>query len=355
MEGRPPPFDPDDDFDFDFDSVRRRRSEDGGRGAGTEEREVEPLLEDDDADAAEGAGEAPARRGRPRLPGIKLPRIRLPGSIGGTRRKPRADTSERALPGEPVGSDLDDEISEGAYETGERTYADEGGGPPPVDTAERLLRDDPYTPAEVPVPGSRRSRRRDLPAKVRRRQAIGLGAIAALVLGGTVLAFSGGGSDEPEPLPVKKLVGQSIIGKLGKEGVNPQLVKRVRKGQLGGVIVEPRNEQQVQDGVAQLQEAADAGGNPPLLILIDQEGGSVKRLPNGPPERSPSQLGREGDADAARSEGEATGDFLAGIGVNVDLAPVLDVQLPQTADTIANRTFSDDPYTPAEVPVPGSR
>ena len=32
-----------------------------------------------------------------------------------------------------------------------------------------------------------------------------------------------------------------------------------------------------------LQRAARAGGNPPLLIATDQEGGQVKRLPAGPP------------------------------------------------------------------------
>ena len=57
----------------------------------------------------------------------------------------------------------------------------------------------------------------------------------------------------------------------------------------------------------------------------------------------------EAGADAARTEGEDTGNFLKGAGVNVDLAPVMDVELPQTADTIASRTFSDDAAVVSEV------
>ena len=215
-----------------------------------------------------------------------------------------------------------------------------------------MLRDDPYTPAEVPVPGSRRSRHRDLPAKVRRRQAVLLGVGAVVVLLLIVVAanaiFGGGGDDEDEPLPLKKLAGQSIIAKLGKGGPEAELLRRVRKGQIGGVIATaPTDPQTLSAQVDQLQQAASDGDNPQLLVMIDQEGGEVKRL-DGPPSVDPPDLGEAG-ADAARSEGEETGNFLKTANVNVDLAPVLDVELPQTADSIAERTFSDDAAVVSEV------
>jgi beta-N-acetylhexosaminidase len=83
--------------------------------------------------------------------------------------------------------------------------------------------------------------------------------------------------------------------------------------------------------------------------MIDQEGGDVKRLPKGPPIASPADLGEAEDADAARSEGDATGSYLKALGVNVDLAPVLDVATPRTADTIADRTFGEDPAVVSEL------
>lgn len=75
----------------------------------------------------------------------------------------------------------------------------------------------------------------------------------------------------------------------------------------------------------------------------------MKRLPAGPPERSPRQLGAAGDVAAATAEGEQTAAFLAQFGVNVDLAPVLDV--PGPGSFMADRAFSDDPATVGEVGV----
>jgi beta-N-acetylhexosaminidase len=203
-----------------------------------------------------------------------------------------------------------------------------------------------------PPPG-RRSRHRDLPARVRRRQAAVVGLIAvALVIGLIALVSGSGDGGEEQPLALKRLVGQTIVAQLGRGDPDPELVRRVRKGQVGGVIVEGRNPQAVQSAVAQLQQAASAGGNPPLLVMIDQEGGPVKRLEDGPPETSARQLGAAGDADAARQEGETTASFLSGLGVNVDLAPVLDVsEPPQTDGSIAGRTFGDDPAVVADVGV----
>jgi beta-N-acetylhexosaminidase len=79
-----------------------------------------------------------------------------------------------------------------------------------------------------------------------------------------------------------------------------------------------------------LQAAARrAPGGRPVLIMVDQEGGQVSRLP-GPPNRSPAAIGDTGSVAVARREGRATGRSLAGVGINVDLAPVVDVARPGT-------------------------
>ena len=340
MEGRPPDFDSDDELDFDFEAIRRRRSE-----RETGERPLEGPLTEDQADAdydeedASTTGERPAAR---RLgAGLRLPFGRSRRARERERRR-SGDTGERDLPAFDTG-----EPDVPAGDTGERPIAGDIGERPIAsgDTGERRLRDDPYTPAEVPVPGGRRGRHRDLPAKIRRRQAIGIGVVAVAVLGGGFLALAGGGDDEDEPLALKRLAGQTIVTRLDEKPPSQQLLTRARKGQIGGVIVAPSkatiDEATAQQSIAQLQQAAAAGGNPPLLVMVDQEGGEVKRLP-GPPEASPADLGREGDPEPARSAGEETGAYLKSLGIDVDLAPVLDVELPQTADTIADRTFDDD-------------
>jgi beta-N-acetylhexosaminidase len=63
----------------------------------------------------------------------------------------------------------------------------------------------------------------------------------------------------------------------------------------------------------------------PLLLMTDQEGGLVRRLP-GAPTLSEKQIGQSSDpVAAATSAGTGAGQNLAGVGMNVNLAPVLDV------------------------------
>jgi beta-N-acetylhexosaminidase len=341
MEGRPP-FDPDDDLDFDFESSRRRwqeRTDEHGAvdDTGSDELDAESAAGGRGDETGEETSERPRRERPRRAGGFNL--------SFGRRRRPR-DRAAAASAGARSAQERE-------ATRAERRRARLGTGEIPAvdpDTGERArLRDDPFTPAEVPVPAERRSHRRDLPANVRRRQAIAAGAVVLVLVVLGFVVFSGGDESEPEPLALKKLVGQSVVAKLGKGGADQTLIRRARKGQIGGVIVQPANEQQLQADVAQLQQAAADGDNPPLLVMIDQEGGDVKRLPNGPPELSAPELGEQGDADAARAEGEATGQFLEPLGVDVDLAPVLDLELPQTADTIASRTFGEDPALVSEL------
>lgn len=201
-----------------------------------------------------------------------------------------------------------------------------------------------------PPPG-RRERRRDLPARVRRRQdlMIGAGVIALIVI--LIVLISGGGGGGGEPVPLKRLVGQEIVAKLSGKGPDQALLAAARKGQIGAVISFQSDPQKLKADVAQLQAAAKAGGNPALLVMVDQEGGSVKRLKDGPPTIPPADLGKSGDEDQAKDQGQQTGSYLRGLGVNVDLAPVLDVTTPLTADAIKSRTFGSDPATVAKVGV----
>jgi beta-N-acetylhexosaminidase len=81
-----------------------------------------------------------------------------------------------------------------------------------------------------------------------------------------------------------------------------------------------------------------------LLILTDQEGGEVRRLP-GAPAMSEKQVGQSRHATAlARSGGTAAGRDLAAAGITVNLAPVLDVyrQAGNFIDEF-QRSYSSDP------------
>jgi len=117
----------------------------------------------------------------------------------------------------------------------------------------------------------------------------------------------------PHPTPVvrsatgpnlSQLVGQRLIVAMdGTTVPSPGLLGRIRRGEIGGVILFGRN---VTTATAlraltkQLRDAATAGGQLPLLIAVDQEGGSIKRIPWAPPTLSPPQMGADGRTSTAR-------------------------------------------------------
>ena len=125
----------------------------------------------------------------------------------------------------------------------------------------------------------------------------------------------------------------------------------IEAGQVSGVILFDDNvggRRSVGRLTAELQsiprpEAVDQ----PLLVTVDQEGGLVRRLP-GPPKPSAREIGARGTGFAKRL-GRATGQSLAGMGVNVDLAPVLDVGRPERAIAEEGRAFARSPAAVAAI------
>ena len=122
-----------------------------------------------------------------------------------------------------------------------------------------------------------------------------------------------------------------------------------------GFILFERNCQtpdQVRRLVAALREISGRADAP---ILIDQEGGRVARLkpPHwraAPPAAAFGELHRADAGAAARAvrlNGRLIGAELFDLGINVDCAPVLDIQAPGADPVIGDRAFSDDPVAVA--------
>jgi beta-N-acetylhexosaminidase len=135
------------------------------------------------------------------------------------------------------------------------------------------------------------------------------------------------------------MLGQMIITRLAGTAPSSALLGRIRGGQVGGVILFSEN---VAGGrsatraiISTLQHAAKAGGNPPLLVMTDQEGGEVRRMQWAPPARAAAQMT---SSTIAQAEGQATGRALRSVGVNLDLAPVADV-VHLTRSFLGTRAF----------------
>ena len=147
-----------------------------------------------------------------------------------------------------------------------------------------------------------------------------------------------------ERLTPARAAGQRIV--FGFAGTEPPraLLRRIRRGQAAGVILFARNirsRAQVRAMNAAFQRWRPPGA-PPLLVMVDQEGGIVKRLA-GAPRRSPAALGRIGSESLARAEGRNAARNLRGVGINVNLAPVVDLGRPGRIMRAQRRAFSADP------------
>src|SRR3954449_2730932 len=142
-------------------------------------------------------------------------------------------------------------------------------------------------------------------------------------------------------LSVTELAGQRLVTGFSG-GRPPQRVKRmIAQGKLAGVVLFSENLGSKHHG-RRLIRKLQAIKRPrhlrsPLLIMIDQEGGLVKRL-SGPPNASAQEMGKRGKA-YSRRQGVKTGESLEGVGVNVNLAPVLDVGRPGGAIRAEHRSF----------------
>jgi beta-N-acetylhexosaminidase len=172
---------------------------------------------------------------------------------------------------------------------------------------------------------------------------------AALAATGLLVSI-GGSAGATGEVPTTRLAGQLVMSPMVGTSPGPELLARVRAGEIGGVILFGSNIPSVaglRTLTARLQRAATAGSNPPLLIAVDQEGGQVRRVPGAPPELSAPDMGRT-SAGAVERVGELTGRALRADGVNVDLAPVVDVpRWPRSF--MLERAFGSDPARVAAV------
>ncbi|MFE4197883.1 glycoside hydrolase family 3 protein [Paenarthrobacter sp. NPDC056912] len=125
----------------------------------------------------------------------------------------------------------------------------------------------------------------------------------------------------------------------------------VAKYNLGGVLYfawsgNTNNPQQVAGLSNGLQRVAtgEDGSGIPLAVTIDQEGGLVARI-GAPATVLPGNmaLGAAADRDLARAQGEILGSEMRAMGINVDFAPVLDLNSNPDNPVIGIRSMGEDP------------
>lgn len=156
-----------------------------------------------------------------------------------------------------------------------------------------------------------------------------------------------------EQMSLSEKVGQLFqIGFSGFD-LDAEIEAMIKDYYIGGVIYFSRNIKNLEQTARlsnQLQSLAlNSGSKLPLFISIDQEGGSVSRLKGATNFPSNMTLGVVNDKQLTNKIGKTVGSELKNLGININLAPVLDVNNNPNNPVIGVRSFGSDPKLVAEL------
>ena len=136
------------------------------------------------------------------------------------------------------------------------------------------------------------------------------------------------------------------VAQKGLTGMNSQVREIIEDYNFGAVIYFAQNltgTEQAYNLTYQMQTAARKNGGIPMIICTDQEGGSVYRLGSGTALPGNMALGATGNTEYARMAGQIIGSELSVLGINTNLAPVVDVNNNANNPVIGLRSYGDDP------------
>lgn len=142
-------------------------------------------------------------------------------------------------------------------------------------------------------------------------------------------------------------IGQMILIGFPKAEVDPDVLREIKDGKAGSIIIFEKNIPAKNSFVAlkkmilTYQKAAPI----PLLVSIDQEGGRVNRLKDKygfPRSITAEAMGKSLTFDSVKFYSQATASTLAGLGININFAPVVDLASNRDNPVIAKvgRAFS---------------
>ena len=148
-------------------------------------------------------------------------------------------------------------------------------------------------------------------------------------------------------LTTEEKIGQLFVFGFDALDVNEHAIDLIKTYKAGNVILFARNVQtpeQVFELNMNLQKLALEEIGVPLAICIDQEGGMVTRIKNGATFFPGAMtLTASDNVENSYRVGKYMGEELKALGINMNLAPVLDVNNNPHNPVIGVRSFSDDP------------
>lgn len=149
-----------------------------------------------------------------------------------------------------------------------------------------------------------------------------------------------------EAMTLEEKVGQLFLARCRKETA----LDDIRQYQLGGLVLFGRDfDDETLSSMQKKLKAYRAAGNIPLLLAVDEEGGTVVRISSHPvfrgePFPSPRQAFQSGGMELALSLESEKAYLLHTLGLNVNLAPVCDIAM-DPGSFLYSRSLGADPIT----------
>lgn len=173
-------------------------------------------------------------------------------------------------------------------------------------------------------------------------------ALAAAVSLAATVPTDVSAQDPLAKLSLREKVGQLVMFSVEGFSLTANERELIKRNRLGGVILfddNYRDRAQLRRLTRGIQATVRNGNRLGIgaLISVDQEGGVVKRFEDMPPNYSAPRMGEMDRKALTYNQGEATGRALRSIGVNIDFAPVADLDLPP-GHVMRTRSFGSAPY-----------
>lgn len=158
-------------------------------------------------------------------------------------------------------------------------------------------------------------------------------------------------------MSLKEKIGQMMMADFRFDGngnpvtsINDSIASDISEYHLGGVILFSENMSDY-DTTKQLIYDMQSNADMPMLIGIDEEGGIVSRLDNStiPHDSVLPAADMNGDTETAESSGNSIGKTLKSLGINLDFAPVADVNTNPNNPVIGDRAYGSDPDTVSDM------
>lgn len=151
--------------------------------------------------------------------------------------------------------------------------------------------------------------------------------------------------EQIDSMTIDEKIGQMVMASVEGYSLDANGEDLINKYNVGGFIVlgeNVRDTEQLQALVNSLK-SANSKNKLPLFISTDEEGGRVSRMPEEfkdlPSNRS---IGKTGSSEFALNIGKLISEELISFGINMDFAPVLDINSNPKNTVIGDRSFGPD-------------